>query len=171
MDSRRVVAHPELRLAGEGTTQGHPVRLAGPWAGPQRYDLLVSHDCAMAILRNGDAVLMCHRHPDRECIPNVWDFPGGHIEEHETPQQALVRELEEELDVILDAPSWPADEVLEFEAESVRLTVWFIDYSGPIKNRCPEEHDELRWVSLDDVTELDLAAAEYVSLIRRALHA
>jgi 8-oxo-dGTP diphosphatase len=131
----------------------------------------VLHDCAMAILRDGDTVLMCHRHPDREWVPNVWDFPGGHVEDHETPQQALARELEEELGVTIDAPSRPADEVLSFDDESVRLSVWFIDYGGPIENRCPEEHDDVRWVSLDAATELDLADAEYILLLQRALGA
>jgi 8-oxo-dGTP diphosphatase len=123
----------------------------------------------MAILRDGDTVLMCHRHPDCEWVPNVWDFPGGHVEDHETPPQALARELEEELGVTIDAPSRPADEVLSFEDESVRLSVWVIDYGGPIENRCPEEHDDVRWVSLDAATELDLADAEYIPLLQRAL--
>lgn len=125
----------------------------------------------MAILRDGDSVLMCHRHPDREWVPNVWDFPGGHVEGDETPQQALVRELREEIGVTIVAPSRPADEVLSLEDESVRLSVWIIDYSGPIENRCPEEHDDVRWVSLDAATQLDLADAGYIGLIRRALRA
>lgn len=69
----------------------------------------------------------------------------------------------------IEAPSRPADEVLTFEDESVRLSVWIIDYGGPIENRCPEEHDELRWVSLDVATALDLADADYIPLLRRAL--
>jgi 8-oxo-dGTP diphosphatase len=55
------------------------------------------------------------------------------------------------------------------EKESVRLSVWFIDYSGPVENRCPEEHDDVRWVSIEDATRLRLADPAYVSLIRRAL--
>lgn len=129
------------------------------------------HDCAMAILRDGDTVLMCHRHPDRAWVPNVWGFPGGHVEDDESPQSALTRELEEELGAIVAVPDRPADEVLSFAADSVRLSVWFIDYSGPIDNRCPEEHDELRWVSVQDASKLDLADAAYVSLIERALEA
>jgi 8-oxo-dGTP diphosphatase len=125
----------------------------------------------MAILRDRDSVLMCHRHPDREWFPNVWDFPGGHVEGHETPQQALARELQEEIGVTIVAPSRPADEVLTFEDESVRLSVWVIDYSGPIENRCPEERDDVRWVSLDAATKLNLADADYIRLIRRALQA
>jgi mutator protein MutT len=140
-------------------------------SGDEKGDDVVLHDCAMAILRDGDTVLMCHRHPDRAWVPNVWDFPGGHVEDQETPQQALARELEEELGVVVDAPSRPADEVLIFEDESVRLSIWFIDHSGPVENRRPDEHDDLRWVSLDVATELELADTAYIPLLRRALSA
>jgi 8-oxo-dGTP diphosphatase len=124
----------------------------------------------MAILRDDSAVLMCHRHPDRAWVPDVWDFPGGHVEAHETPQRALARELEEELGLRIDAPSGLPDEVLTFEEESVRVSVLFIDYCGPIENRCPDEHDDVRWVSLESATQLDLADVGYLPLIRRALH-
>jgi 8-oxo-dGTP diphosphatase len=124
----------------------------------------------MAILRSEGAVVMCHRNPDRAWFPDVWDFPGGHVEAHETPQRALARELEEELGLRFDAPSGPPDEVLTFEAESIRLSVWFIDYCGPIENRCPDEHDDVRWVSLESATQLALADVSYLPLIQRALH-
>jgi 8-oxo-dGTP diphosphatase len=129
----------------------------------------VLHDCALAILRAGDSVLMCHRHPAREWFPDVWDFPGGHVEPDEAPQQALVRELDEELGVTIAAPSGAPAEVLNFDEESVRLSVWFIDYSGPVENRCPDEHDDVRWVSIEDATHLRLADPVYVDLIRSAL--
>jgi 8-oxo-dGTP diphosphatase len=129
----------------------------------------VEHDCVMAILRRDDRVLMCHRHPNREWIPNVWDFPGGHIEESETPQQALARELREELGVDIESLGRAADVVLEFDDESLQLAVWILDYGGTVENRCPEEHDELRWVNLQDVGELELADRCYISLIGQAL--
>jgi 8-oxo-dGTP diphosphatase len=127
------------------------------------------HDCAMAVLRNGNRVLMCHRHPRRNWFPDVWDFPGGHIEGDETAAQTLVRELDEELGVSIDLPAGPADEVLVSVEDAVRLAVWVIDYGGPLENRCPEEHDEIRWVSLDDAGRLDLAHPGYITLIAGAL--
>jgi len=35
-------------------------------------------------VRDG-CVLLCHRHPNRQWYPNVWDVPGGHIEADESP--------------------------------------------------------------------------------------
>ncbi len=123
----------------------------------------------MAILRRDDRVLMCHRHPNRGWIPNLWDLPGGHIEESETPPQALARELREELGIDIEPPGRAADVVLEFDDESLRLAVWILDYGGAVENRCPEEHDKLRWVTLKDAGELELADRCYISLIGQAL--
>lgn len=102
-------------------------------------------------------------------MPNVWDFPGGHIEATETPQQALARELHEELGIEIDPPDREPDAVLQFDEESVRLAVWILDFSGSVENRCPDEHDELRWVRLQDAQQLDLADASYTMLIDQAL--
>lgn len=129
----------------------------------------MDHDCVMAMVRRDGRVLMCHRRPDREWIPNVWDFPGGHIEAFETPQQALARELHEELGMNIEPPSRAADAVLESDEESTRLAIWIIDYGEPVDNRCPDEHDELRWVTLREAKELELADRSYISLIGQAL--
>jgi 8-oxo-dGTP pyrophosphatase MutT (NUDIX family) len=48
-------------------------------------DRLHSHcRVAAAALVNSDRVLLSHRHPSRRWYPNVWDIPGGHIEDDET---------------------------------------------------------------------------------------
>ena len=50
-----------------------------------------------AIIREGDMVFATQRgYGD---FKDWWEFPGGKIEEGETPQQALIREIKEELDV------------------------------------------------------------------------
>jgi hypothetical protein len=47
--------------------------------------------------------------------------------------------------------------------------VWFIDYCGPVENRCPDEHDGVRWVSLESATQLALADVSCLPLVPRAL--
>jgi 8-oxo-dGTP diphosphatase len=49
-----------------------------------------------ALMVRGEEILCCQR-TEYQALPLKWEFPGGKIEREETPQQALVRELREEL--------------------------------------------------------------------------
>jgi 8-oxo-dGTP diphosphatase len=49
-----------------------------------------------AVIRRGDAILVTRR-PDRPGRPGQWEFPGGKVEPGEREQDALRRELREEL--------------------------------------------------------------------------
>src|SRR5215475_430063 len=62
---------------------------------------MISHRIVAVILRQADQVLLCHRATTRRWYPDVWDFPGGHVERDERPEDALRREISEELGVEL----------------------------------------------------------------------
>lgn len=51
-----------------------------------------------AVIEAESRILVCQRRRD-DRFPLLWEFPGGKVEPDETPQQALARELEEELGV------------------------------------------------------------------------
>ena len=53
---------------------------------------------ACALVDTDDRVLIAHR-PDGKSMAGLWEFPGGKVEPGETPEAALIRELEEELGV------------------------------------------------------------------------
>src|SRR3546814_15390768 len=69
-----------------------------------------------ATLVDGDGRLPVQRRPEGRSMAGLWEFPGGKIEAGETPEQALVRELAEELAIDVEAaslsPSWFASEPL-----------------------------------------------------------
>jgi 8-oxo-dGTP pyrophosphatase MutT (NUDIX family) len=124
-----------------------------------------------AVLRRGDEVLLCHRHPDRAWYPDVWDLPGGHVEIAEEPPEALVRELREELAVELREPLGAPLCQIRDAAAGIEMTVWLIDYEGPITNAAPDEHDQLQWVTQTEIASLELAHPGYVALLDQALNA
>lgn len=55
-------------------------------------------DVAIGILQRGNKYLVQKR-PSKGLLADLWEFPGGKIEKRETPQEALKRELKEELDI------------------------------------------------------------------------
>jgi 8-oxo-dGTP pyrophosphatase MutT (NUDIX family) len=119
------------------------------------------------LVRDGQALLV-HRTPDRAIFPGVWDFPGGHVEPDETAPVALVRELAEELGIVIDVPAGGADLVLE--GEGWHLRVWVLTaWTGSPRNLQPDEHDDLAWFGLEAALELDFADPEYRDLLRTAL--
>jgi 8-oxo-dGTP diphosphatase len=57
---------------------------------------------ACALVDADRRVLICQR-PEGKMFPGLWEFPGGKIEADETPEQALIRELREELAIATEA--------------------------------------------------------------------
>lgn len=114
------------------------------------------------LLRREDRLLLCHRRADRPWYPDVWDLPGGHVEAGERPEEALVRELAEELGVDVDVPGRPADRVLTDDETGLRLSIWRVDeWRGEPANLAPDEHDAIGWFRLADLDDLALADDAY----------
>ncbi|GAB3542570.1 hypothetical protein GCM10027403_35420 [Arthrobacter tecti] len=127
-----------------------------------------SHVVAVGILvSSAGQVLLCRRSAAKRWYPNVWDFPGGHVEANESPSCALVRELREELDIEAVVP---ADARWTFSSDVLTAHVYVVErWKGTLHNAAPDEHDELRWVSPGDAASMDLAHPEWLHLIEVTL--
>ncbi len=102
-------------------------------------------------------MFLCHRSPDRRWYPDVWDLPGGHVEEGERPETALCRELSEELGITLRPPIGEPVAVVSDTAE-LHLAVYVVrDWEGAPINRAPDEHDKIGWFDEDGLEPLRLA--------------
>ena len=121
-----------------------------------------------AMLLRADTVLLCHRAIDREWYPDLWDLPGGHLEANETPRDAVVREVQEELGVTLSGPL--GQHSFSRTTEEFGLRVWTSrSWSGSPTNRAPHEHDEIGWFTERGTRSLRLADDGYRSWILQAL--
>ncbi len=93
------------------------------------------HLVAAGLLRRRGRGLLLHRAPTRGWYPDCWDLPRGHVEEGETPDFALRRELLEELGVTAVITGAPLAQVL---GEDFRMDVWLVDHwSGEPANLDP----------------------------------
>lgn len=128
--------------------------------------------CAGGLLVRESEILLARRSEDRKFYPGVWDVIGGHCERDETPGDALVRELEEEVGVRPRAFEEVAvlAEPQPTEHGEARYHVFVVTaWSGGEPRLLGSEHSELRWVSLDDALALPLAHPRYGDLFRAAL--
>ena len=116
-------------------------------------------------------VLLGKRKAKRAFYPDVWDVLGGHLEQGETTEQALVRELREEAGVTPTAWRSLGDfrDPLPGGDGSLVLSLYAVtSWTGVPRNRAPEEHSEISWFAVEDACRLVLAHQAYPRVLRRA---
>lgn len=119
------------------------------------------------LVRSG-RVLLVHRNQLKRWAPNCWDLPGGHVEEGESDVMALVRELKEELGI--NASESQLQCVAQLHGDSYDLRIFSVsDWSGTVKNRATDEHDDLNWFTEHELATLTLADPETLNIIARAI--
>ncbi|WP_089339010.1 NUDIX domain-containing protein [Blastococcus mobilis] len=128
------------------------------------------HHVVTGALVEAGRVLLGHRAASRRWYPDVWDLPGGHVDDGESELDALRRELHEELGVEVTAVE--ADPVARITdpVADLQLGLWLVRaWAGVPVNRCLEEHDEVRWISPAELPGLRLAHPGYADLLGRLL--
>ena len=87
-----------------------------------------------------------------------WEFPGGKVEKGETDQEALAREIKEELDIDVEVEELIDENYNEYSDKNINLKVYRCKYvSGAINDT---EHQALAWKKPDAVESLDWAEAD-----------
>lgn len=114
-------------------------------------------DIVNGLLLSRGRVLMALRSPSRRSYPGTWSFPGGHVERGETLEDALVRELSEEIGVT--ALSWSLirsfDDLTTHPSHPVRFHAFVVDEWRGDPANLGTEHAQLCWVSLADAAVME----------------
>nr|WP_210418348.1 NUDIX domain-containing protein [Ruania zhangjianzhongii] len=122
---------------------------------------------AAGLLRRGGRGLLLHRVSTRAWYPDCWDLPGGHVQDGESPDAALCRELREELGVGAVIEGAPFTQV---RGRDFRMDIWVVDtWVGEPANVEPTEHDALAWLNHEEMTALRLADARLPAIFEAAL--
>ena len=108
-----------------------------------------------AVVRRNGKVLVCRR-PKGKRHAGLWEFPGGKVRTDESVEQAVKRELAEELRLTVDSVG---ETLFSAQDPGSPFVILFMEttVSGEPE---PLEHDEVRWVRPDALSGLPLAPAD-----------
>ncbi|MEZ4873791.1 MAG: 8-oxo-dGTP diphosphatase MutT [Bdellovibrionales bacterium] len=109
-----------------------------------------------AVISKKGKVLLGER-PEGSSLAGVWEFPGGKIEASETPEQALKRELKEELGIEAEVSQLLLSTTHQYGDVGILILFYKVDYwKGEPRTH---HHNGLKWVSKAEFAELELPEA------------
>jgi 8-oxo-dGTP diphosphatase len=114
-----------------------------------------------------DGRILIARRPTHDTLARKWELPGGKVEDGESPEHCLARELQEELGVDVMVGAFLGENVHHYAHGLIRLLVYRTFWrSGRFEARF---HDALRWVTVDELDDYDFAPADlpFIARIKR----
>lgn len=116
-----------------------------------------------AIIRDGEGRIFATER-GYGAMKDGWEFPGGKIEAGETPEQALRREIKEELDTLIEVENLLT--TVEWDYPDFHLTMhcyWCHVDSGSLTLK---EHEASRWLTLDQLDTVAWLPADKVAVAK-----
>ena len=110
------------------------------------------------IKNNNEEILIVKRHPKSKTDPEMWELPGGKVEDGEYFTKALVREIKEEVN--LDCEVGDLCEAVQNDysnKRTVQLYMHLDNVNGDVK--ISEEHTEFMWASIDMLKSLEISTS------------
>ena len=110
----------------------------------------------VALVRDGRVLAARRSYPPETA--GRWEFPGGKVDDGETPEGALVREIAEELGCRIGVTGWLEPEVEIRAGLVLRVATASLRDGEPIPRH--GDHDAVRWLRADQLDEVDWLEAD-----------
>jgi len=111
--------------------------------------------CALIISQN--KILVAQRNSNTD-HPFQWEFPGGKLNHNETPEDCIIREIREELEIEIGIKESMITVKHDYGFRQIKLIPFLcVIKSGSIKLN---EHNDFKWLSLENLNETDLVEAD-----------
>lgn len=113
---------------------------------------------AAAIRHNGKILCMQRGKTKFDYTAYKWEFPGGKIEDGETPQEAIKREIMEEMDMEIRVGDSICTVENVYPDFSISLQVFWCDVDSTSFDL--KEHNAFKWLAISNMATLDWAEAD-----------
>lgn len=110
-----------------------------------------------ALIWRGEKFMICQR-PSHKARGLLWEFVGGKVEAGETPQEALIRECREEIDVLLSVGDVFMDVTHKYPDLEVHLTLFHATVASGEPKKI--EHNDIRWITPQEIPDYDFCPAD-----------
>lgn len=91
-----------------------------------------------------------------------WEFPGGKVEKGETKEEALIREIKEELDTVIKVDSYL--DTIEYDYPDFHLSMDCFVCSIVEGHLVLKEHEDSKWIKKEEIDTLNWLPADLVIL-------
>ncbi len=102
--------------------------------------------------------ILCAQRGVSKSLPLKWEFPGGKIESGETPEEALKREIHEEMNCQVEIGDHVEDTIYEYDFGIVHLTTYYCRLIEGTPTFT--EHVAIKWLPRAELITLDWAPAD-----------
>lgn len=113
---------------------------------------------AVGVITNEKQQILITQRPLHTSLGGRWEFPGGKLEANESPDEALVRELKEELGLIVSKYSFLGEIVHQYPERHVELLVYHVTEFGGIP-QCLEGQIALKWLFSQELNPAEFPEA------------
>ena len=116
-----------------------------------------SEDVVAAIIKKGNLYLVTQRNKDKY-MGLKWEFPGGKVEANETLQEALTREIYEELNININVYEKIAEEKYKDSEINIVLHYFLCSIKDGVISL--NEHEAMEWVDKTDFDKYDFVVGD-----------
>ena len=106
--------------------------------------------CAAIIINNNKILLTQRGYGEYK---DKWEFPGGKIEENETKEEAIIREIKEELDASIKVEKFLTKVEYDYTSFYLKMNVFIASLTS--SHLLFKEHESYKWIDVSELNDLD----------------